>query len=105
MNEWLVLTPAIAILLVIAFHSIARKVAWNWWYYNFYMRSIHWRVKRWMKKTQRRVLNRWIVSCEKCGSKNRIIIHHVTYKRLWRERLSDLQVLCWSCHRPGSGRI
>lgn len=90
---------------VVLFHTVARAFAWNWWYYKIYLRSSHWRLKRWIKLTQRRVLNRGIVSCEKCGSKKRIIIHHITYKRLWRERLSDLQVLCWKCHRPGSGRI
>lgn len=36
--------------------------------------------------------------CEACGSRFRIDVHHLTYKRLGRERLSDLMVLCRKHH-------
>ena len=43
--------------------------------------------------------------CQKCrrwkhqlGPGEWLEVHHLTYKRLFRERLSDLQVLCNTCH-------
>ena len=36
--------------------------------------------------------------CELCGALDKIEVHHLTYQRLFRERLGDLQVLCKSCH-------
>jgi hypothetical protein len=37
-------------------------------------------------------------SCERCGSKKRIHVHHGTYERLFNEELTDLFVLCKPCH-------
>lgn len=107
MNEVLSSAVIIALwilLLIYIFHLAAQKFAWKWWYKNFYLRSVHWKFTRWLKKTQMWLL-KGSVHCEKCGSKKRLHIHHVTYKRIWRERMSDLQVICSGCHRPGSGRI
>jgi phage protein U len=92
------------ILAVVSFDEIARRVHWKWWYRNRYLKSPHWRFTRWAKKAQTFLL-KGSVRCEKCGSKKRLHIHHITYKRLGQERLSDLQVICHDCHRPGSGRI
>lgn len=39
--------------------------------------------------------------CEKCGSIEELHVHHLSYKRLYHERLSDLQVLCKHCHLKG----
>jgi hypothetical protein len=36
--------------------------------------------------------------CELCGSKKRLQVHHKTYFRIYREKRSDLQVLCEDCH-------
>jgi 5-methylcytosine-specific restriction endonuclease McrA len=37
--------------------------------------------------------------CAKCGSGGPgLHVHHLTYERFTRERLSDLQVLCPTCH-------
>jgi 5-methylcytosine-specific restriction endonuclease McrA len=36
--------------------------------------------------------------CEKCAKHTGLQVHHKTYDRLGRERLSDLQVLCSGCH-------
>lgn len=39
--------------------------------------------------------------CERCGLSNYSVdleVHHLTYARLGRERMTDLQVLCPDCH-------
>ncbi len=43
--------------------------------------------------------------CFKCGSRMFLQVHHLTYKRLGREKPEDLQVLCGSCHRRVHGLI
>lgn len=84
--------------------SALRLWNWGWWYRHIYLHSIHWYVIRFLKKMQMRILHGGVF-CEKCRSPKRLTVHHVTYKRLGHERLSDLQVICFGCHRPGSGRI
>ena len=37
--------------------------------------------------------------CEKCGSQNKLQLHHKTYERLGFEKLSDLILLCAKCHK------
>lgn len=37
--------------------------------------------------------------CEKCGSKNDLHIHHLTYENIFNEKLEDLQILCKFCHK------
>ncbi len=61
--------------------------------YEFYLRSPLWRARRrcWILSTRGR--------CEACGRRRRpLTIHHRTYRRLGRERRSDVIVLCWPCH-------
>lgn len=36
--------------------------------------------------------------CERCGERDRLDVHHKTYKHLGNEPLSDLIALCQSCH-------
>jgi hypothetical protein len=36
--------------------------------------------------------------CELCKSADRLNVHHKTYKRICRERITDLAVLCERCH-------
>ena len=36
--------------------------------------------------------------CLKCGSTENLETHHVTYERLFRERMRDLITLCHKCH-------
>lgn len=70
---------------------MARK---PWVSYNAYINSAKWQEKR------RLALAKADFTCVKC-KKRRIMglhVHHKTYKRLGNERLSDLQVLCESCH-------
>lgn len=37
--------------------------------------------------------------CFRCSSCNDLHVHHITYEHLGEEKMSDLQVLCASCHR------
>lgn len=42
--------------------------------------------------------------CEKCGSRDNLHAHHLTYDRRGHELPSDLQVLCKDCHAREHGR-
>lgn len=86
---------------------LVQKVAEIHWYQQ-YLQSFHWKSLRdWT------LLSRGH-RCERCGQINQTNVHHKTYKRLWREREDDLEVLCRPCHvaihrkqreRRRSGRI
>lgn len=63
--------------------------------YNRYMRST-----RWKKKRARAIRGAKCV-CAICKQKFpawKLQAHHLTYDRLYRERMSDLQVVCVPCH-------
>ena len=61
--------------------------------YTNYMRSITWRIKRQMAFAY------YGKTCVLCGATSRLQVHHRTYKRLGHERLTDLIVLCGTCHK------
>lgn len=63
------------------------------WYREVYLRSKHWQMLR------SEVLSRRFC-CERCGVswERALDVHHRTYERLGGEALSDLEVLCRSCH-------
>lgn len=68
-----------------------------------YYDSLHWKALS--KKTRKET-----PFCELCGSKKQLQVHHKTYKRLYREKRTDLQVVCKVCHlqtihRQGEGYI
>ena len=56
--------------------------------YKRYLRSEEWRKKR------EQVFNAYGKICSVCGSVNNLHVHHKTYERIGKERISDLQVLC-----------
>lgn len=60
--------------------------------YDEYLSSQEWKEKRELV-----FKNRWR-ACQKCNSTSNLHIHHGTYVRVYKERLSDLYVLCKSCH-------
>lgn len=37
--------------------------------------------------------------CFRCGSKNKLIVHHKTYKNLFHEEPEDLELICDKCHK------
>lgn len=62
------------------------------WTYLAYMKSAAWERKR------QQAFAHHGRFCHKCGSTSRLDVHHRTYARLGHERMSDLAVLCRSCH-------
>lgn len=62
-----------------------------------YLKTREWKVKR----------NRALIQagnrCQVCASTYRLEVHHRTYERLGDELLSDLVVLCRSCHQHYHG--
>src|SRR5262245_54101442 len=49
---------------------------------------------------RQRVLKHWKHCCAKCGKGDVVLqVHHLTYARLGRERLSDAVPLCIPCHK------
>ena len=61
--------------------------------YYAYIQSLSWKSKA----NERKKLSHY--QCDICGSKKSLQIHHKTYKRLGRERMSDLACLCSKCHK------
>jgi 5-methylcytosine-specific restriction endonuclease McrA len=60
--------------------------------YQVYLNSDEWKTKR------RKVLQRAGYRCQRCKKAQATQVHHKTYKRIFRERLSDLQAVCGPCH-------
>lgn len=57
-----------------------------------YLQSAEWKA---LKQQRLALANN---ACEHCGCKSNLHLHHVTYKRLGAEELSDLRIVCFSCH-------
>ena len=52
------------------------------------------------RESKRRfVLYRAQGSCDRCGSKGPLQVHHITYDRLYDEKPEDLEALCLKCHK------
>ena len=60
--------------------------------YRKYLNSGTW------KATREKAIKKSHALCTICGASKKIVVHHKTYKRIGRERLPDLQVLCHVCH-------
>lgn len=61
--------------------------------YDKHLLSPLWGKKK--AKIHRRDGNR----CQVCGENKMFDVHHLTYERVFVEKLSDLVLLCPSCHR------
>ena len=61
--------------------------------YKEYLKSDTWKIKR--DKVIKRAKNK----CEVCNTNRAWQVHHITYKRIFRERLSDLVATCETCHK------
>lgn len=66
--------------------------------YNNYMHSQAWRDRR------QRALILANFKCERCGSKENLHVHHLTYMHFGNELDSELKVLCRPCHNWVHGR-
>jgi 5-methylcytosine-specific restriction endonuclease McrA len=58
-----------------------------------YLKSEHW------QEVRKEKLKQAGYKCERCGAKESLDIHHLHYRTLGHERMSDLQALCRSCHQ------
>ena len=76
-------------------------------WYQAYLRSHHWR------RTRKRMVARAGYRCQRCGWEDRnkdrkrgtrLHVHHKSYARVGHERLSDLEVLCYRCHKAHHGK-
>ncbi|MEM7019159.1 MAG: HNH endonuclease [Pseudomonadota bacterium] len=65
--------------------------------YQRYLASTAWKVKR------RAAVFRDGAQCRHCGSRHKLQVHHLTYKRLGRELMDDLITLCNACHEKAHG--
>lgn len=61
--------------------------------YHSYLKSSWWIAR---KAAIIRYRGAW---CERCGSTDRLELHHRTYERLGYELPEDVELLCWNCHR------
>lgn len=55
-------------------------------------------TKTWQLR-RKKVLERCDYVCEKCHKQYATDVHHITYERFRKERLSDLLALCFDCHQ------
>lgn len=63
------------------------------WYRDVYLRSPWWLYR------SKRALSDAGGVCERCRKRKAIHIHHLTYRRLFREPRQDLLAVCFDCHR------
>lgn len=63
------------------------------WYRDVYLRSAWWYYRR------QRALAEAGGKCERCRARKAIHVHHLTYRRLFREPRTDLLAVCFGCHR------
>lgn len=61
-------------------------------HYLAYLNSPDWR------QTRNRKLREAKYTCERCGARRDLNVHHRTYARLGAELMTDLEVLCFTCH-------
>lgn len=64
--------------------------------YQKYLKTRHW------QKTRKQAMRKARGRCKKCGKAARDI-HHKTYKRVGKEKQSDLMALCRECHQKQHG--
>lgn len=69
-----------------------------------YLQSEHW------QKTKERALTYYHYQCTFCGQKKFLNVHHKRYRDdsgviLFREKLSDLSVLCADCHSKHHDKV
>lgn len=67
--------------------------------YREYLQSDHWR------KTREQAISKAGGRCQMCNRSDRLHVHHRTYVRRGEERMSDLLVLCETCHHEFHDRI
>ena len=56
--------------------------------YNDYLLTEHWKRKKYALSRQSKKI------CPICGATENLDVHHITYKRLGDEKMSDLMYIC-----------
>jgi hypothetical protein len=62
------------------------------WYRTIYLFSDHW------KELRALALNTHGKICHACRATSRLDVHHLRYRNIFDVQVSDLQILCRSCH-------
>jgi len=70
------------------------EVAYN---YREYLSTEHWKQLR-VRFFESKLFERAKFSCLNCHQKDRLQVHHKTYRRLGKEWLGDMIALCPECH-------
>jgi len=65
--------------------------------YAKYLRTDHW------KSFRAKVLDQRGMKCSECGIAKKIQVHHLHYRNLGHELMSDVEVLCKTCHQKRHG--
>jgi 5-methylcytosine-specific restriction endonuclease McrA len=60
------------------------------------------KTARWQRKRQA-AFDHYGQECGRCGSTRDLDVHHRHYRRLGREKMKDLEVLCSECHLAAHG--
>lgn len=55
-------------------------------------------VSKWWLTKRKQKIKSVGGKCERCGACRGLQVHHLHYKTLWREKNTDLEVLCGACH-------
>lgn len=63
-----------------------------WARYTAYLKSPQWKAIR------KLLIKKHGGRCQRCGSTYRLEAHHITYKSVFEEKLTDLRLLCHVCH-------
>ncbi len=66
--------------------------------YQKYLRSEEWKMRR----EQRLKIDNY--TCQMCGTKEKLVVHHKTYARIFNEDMDDLITLCDPCHKKVHNR-
>lgn len=66
-----------------------------WWAYNQYLQSNEWRTLR--LKVLKRDGGKCVLGLNGC-TRRAVQVHHLSYKRVTREDMSDLVSVCLNCH-------
>jgi len=61
--------------------------------YEEYLKSYLWENKR------KWILEVFNYTCQKCGSKENLNVHHLNYDSVGNENTQDVTVLCKKCHK------
>jgi hypothetical protein len=77
-------------------------------HYAKYMETLNWRTlrRRVMKRAKKRCEMCWALRLDAIHSAQHV--HHMTYERLFFERLTDLLAVCYTCHsvlHPGNDNL